>query len=287
MEELYNSITGSHAWRMERMDSDFDYWVIYRAPSRSFLLGNSHRGGHETHGHFPLIPSSVEDNGKSIVNVPISWDKSSFEIGQHVRDLMGGNINHVVCLLSPSTVPFNGKDPGSEQRSIMFDRKVIRQFFQGAPWGSIDRNTTPIKSHKLVKLKLRHIFKSNPSKNIYKSINGMTTHNIRKYFVPEHRPGKPNPAYIPNTDENDPVRKKKIGQIRRLVEFGYRVLLEEKYELRPVDIQDGSDTEVMILEQWQEDLEHAYNASDLPEKPDAEPFEEFLLDLRMEDLNVR
>ena len=269
MKELYNSITGSHAWQMERPDSDFDFWVIYQAPSRSFLLGNTHHGGHETKGTFT--------NG-------IKWDRSSFEIGQHVRDLIGGNINHVVCLLSPSTYPFNGEDPDDTHKDIIkFDNKIEVAF--DYPPEKRYAYLTPEVAHSRIKLQIRKLFLSNPSKNIYKSVNGMTRHNINKYFVQEHRSGKFNPAYLPDTKENNFIRRKKIGQIRRLVEFGYRVLIHEKYELKPIDVQDGSNAEVLILEQWQKDLEHAFNASDLPEKPDAEPFEEFLLDLRMSMLD--
>jgi len=271
MKELYNSITGSHAWQMERPDSDFDFWVIYQAPSRSFLLGNTHHGGHETKGIFT--------NG-------IKWDKSSFEIGQHVRDLMGGNINHVVCLLSPSTNSFNGEDPDDVHKDIIkFDDKIDVTF--NHPPKKRSAYLTPEVAHTRIKLQLRKLFLSNPSKNVYKSINGMTTHNINAYFVPRHRSGKPNPKYLPDTVNNNFIRRKKIGQIRRLLEFGYHVLIDEKYELRPVDVQDGSDGEVLILKQWQEDLQHAYNASDLPKKPDAEPFKELLMDLRMEDLHAQ
>jgi len=284
MKELYNSIAGSHAWNMEGMDSDFDYWVIYQAPSKSFLLGNTHRGGHETHGHFPPLSPSTKYKGETIINIPITWDRTSFEIGQHIRELMGGNINHVVALLAPSTYPFNEKEPNTDHRSIFFDHETIRQMLPGLPYGN-KGPTTPEKSHTRYKIELRRIFLSNLSKNVFKSINGMTRHNINRFFIPEHKSGKPNPRYIPDTKENEPIRRKKIGQIQRLVEFGYHVLLEGKYELRPVEIHDGSNGELLILKQWQEDLQHAYNASDLPEKPDAEPFEEFLLDLRMSMLD--
>ena len=265
VEELYASVVGSHAWHMEGMDSDFDYWVIYQSPSRSFLLGNTHRKGHSSSGSF---------------NQGIKWDRDSFEIGQHLRELMGGNINHVVGLLGPSTCPFNGENPIPLHRGVKFDYVVIKQLFQTLPYGSRSP-TTPVKSHTKIKLELRKLFLSNPSKNIFRSVNGMSGHNINKYFVREHKSGKINPQFIPDTKENELIRIKKLGQIRRIIEFGFRVLVDGVYDLRPVKILNGSDGELSIVRQWQEDLKHAHNASDLPEKPDKDPYEEFLIDLRM------
>jgi len=248
--ELYASLVGSHAWGMDRADSDYDYWIIYQTPSRSFLLGNTHRKGHSS---------------KSKFSDGIGWDRSSFEIGQHIRELMGGNINHVVGILAPS-VPYFDLYPGK----------------QSPPHFSLPRVSFHHQSaHTPIKMKLRELFLSNPSKNIFKSINGMSNHNINKYFVREHRSGKINPQFIPDTKENKPVRIKKLGQIRRIVEFGFRVLVSGIYDLRPVKILNGSDGELSIVRQWQEDLKHAHNMSDLPEKPDKEPYEEFLIDLRM------
>lgn len=262
VKELYASVVGSHAWHMEGMDSDFDYWVVYQSPSRSFLLGNTHRKGHSSSGSF--------DQG-------IKWDRDSFEIGQHIRELMGGNINHVVGILAPSTYPFNGRDPTDIHRDIKFDDDA--QSFQTSYGSKTLYN--PFNSYTMKKRELRKLFLSNPSKNIFKSINGMSNHNINKYFVREHRSGKINPQFIPDTKENKPVRIKKLGQIKRIVAFGFRALVSGIYDLRPVKILNGSDGELSSVRQWQEDLKHAHDASDLPEKPDNEPYEEFLIDLRM------
>ena len=263
--ELYTSVVGSHAWDMEHMDSDLDYWVIYQAPTRSFLLGNTHRKGHNSSGSFDL---------------GVKWDRNSFEIGQHIRELMGGNINHVVGILAPSTCPLNGKNPTPLHWDVKFDDVVIRQWFHTLPYGS-KSPSTPLKSHTPIKIMLREVFLSNPSKNIFYSINGMTNHNINTYFVQEHKSGKINPQFIPDTKDNELIRIKKLGQIKRLVEFGFRALVNGVYELNPVNILNGSEGEVLLIRQWQQDLQHAYNASDLPEKPDKEPYEELLIDLRM------
>lgn len=283
VKELYSSVVGSHAWHMEGMDSDFDYWIIYQSPSQSFLLGNTHRKGHSSKGHFPL-PPSIESEDKLHINVPITWDKSSFEIGQHVRELMGGNINHVVGVLAPSSYPFNGEDPTEIHRDVKFDDVVIIQWFQTLPYGS-KTPSTPFISHTMKKRELRKLFLSNPSKNIFNSVNGMSSHNINKYFVKEHRSGKFNPQFIPDTKDNEAVRIKKLGQIQRIIEFGFRVLVDGVYDLRPVNISNGSDEELSIVRQWREDLLHSYNASDLPEKPDKEPYENYLIDLRMSMLD--
>lgn len=262
--ELYASLVGSHAWEMDRADSDYDYWIIYQTPSRSFLLGNTHRKGHSS---------------KSKFSDGIGWDRSSFEIGQHIRELMGGNINHVVGILAPSVHSFKGKDPTPIHKVAYFNLYPGKQSPPHfSPPGVSFHHQSP---HTPIKMKLRKLFLSDPSKNIFKSINGMTNHNINKYFVREHRSGKINPQFIPDTKENESVRIKKLGQIRRLVEFGFRALVSGIYDLRHVKILNGSDGELSIVRQWQEDLKHAHNASDLPEKPDKEPYEEFLIDLRM------
>lgn len=284
IKELYTSVVGSHAWRMEGMNSDLDYWVIYQAPSRSFLLGNTHKRGHGSKGCFQIPQSATKPNYAIHVNFPMSWDKSSFEIGQHIRELMGGNINHVVGILGPSTHLFDGKDPNPLHRNIKFDDVVIRQLFYSLPSES-ESPSTPDQSHTRIKLELRKLFLSNPSKNIFNSINGMSGHNINSFFVKEHRSGKINPQFISDTKENEPIRIKKLGQIRRIIEFGFRVLVDGVYDLRPVKIHNGSDGELSIVRQWREDLLHAYNTSDLPENPDKKPYEDYLIDLRMSMLD--
>jgi hypothetical protein len=79
-------------------------------------------------------------------------------------------------------------------------------------------------------------------------------------------------------------RGKKLAQIERLVQFGFRVLTEQKYELKACKLGDGSLQDEQRVRQWQQDLIHAYNASDLPERPDQEAYDNFLLDMRMDNI---
>lgn len=228
---LYSSVVGSHAWKMNHIGSDWDFWDIYQARSIDFFLGKRHLGGHESHGKF---------------NDGIPWDRSSFEIGSHVDQIRGGNINHVVCLLAPSI------DATYPRRIVDYDR--------------------------ISKKNLQNVLKSNPSKNVFKSINGMTNSNLRKYFDPGTQ------SYLPDVPKMSKKRAKKLAQILRLVMFGFRVLTEGKYVLSPCKIGDGSVQDEILVRQWQQDMTKAYDASDLPEKPDEKPFNDFILDLRMNDL---
>jgi hypothetical protein len=231
MDVLYSSVVGSHAWHMERPDSDWDYWDIYQAPSTDFLLGKTHVGGHESKGTSP--------DGTP-------WDRSSFEIGAHLDQVRAGNINHIVCLFAPSVDPI-------EPRKIIEDN--------------------------IIKKVIQEIVRNNPSKNVFRSINGMTFSNLRKYFDEEKK------SYLPDIPGNARPRAKKLAQILRLVLFGYRVLTKKEYVLEPCRIGYGGKEDEDLVRQWQADLVKAFDASELPGKPDEEPYNDFLLSLRMTNLN--
>lgn len=249
MRGLYTSVVGSHAWGMERPDSDWDFWSIYQVPSREFLLGRRHEGGHESSG-------TLYGHGEP-------WDLSKFEIGHHINQLMKGNINHVVAVFAPraGTMGGNWQNPAPSWKSMFKEP-----------------GNQPV-----VKKDLMRILAENPAKNIYRSVNGMTTANLKKYFKKGARLSIEqvnrcdHEVYVASMQE----RVKKLGQIRRMVEFGFRVLTTEKYEFKSVPLRDGGHEDEQNVRQWQADLEKAYHASELPEKPDAVPFEEFLIELRM------
>lgn len=251
MRELYRSVVGSHAWGMQRPDSDFDYWVIYQVPSREFLLGRRHDRGHESSGVWPS---------------GMPWDRSSFEIGHHINNLMKNNINHVISVFGPSLI--------------------------GSANSFTDYTPRP-------KQDLRRIMSENPAKNIFKSVNGMTTKNLKKYFAShkafawrwndEFLSGDLKTMVNPKGENIDHtawlvLRAKKLGQIRRMVEFGFRVLTTGKYEFEGVPMGNGDYEDEQNVRQWQADLKKALDASDLPEKPDSEPFENWLYELRMDYL---
>jgi hypothetical protein len=223
---------------MQRPDSDWDYWVIYQVPSREFLLGRRHDRGHESSGKFA--------DG-------MPWDRSSFEIGHHINNLMKNNINHVISVFGPT---------------------IDDQETHTMTWRANEDK------HRLIK-----IMSENPAKNIYNSVNGMTTKNLNKYFRTGsslHWSYRTNGILTGDSlDEWMAKRAKKLGQIRRMVEFGFRVLTTGNYDFKGVPLRDGGYEDEQNVRQWQADLSKAYDASELPEKPDTEPFEEFLMELRM------
>ena len=207
MRELYTSVVGSHAWGMQRPDSDWDFWAIYQAPSREFLLGRRHEGGHESSG-------TLYGHGEP-------WDLSGFEIGHHVNHLMKGNINDVVSVFAPSVHTMGGTTPAPCWKSMFKEPG-------NQPWA---------------KRELVRILSENPAKNIYNSVNGMTTKNLKKYFKPGasldwsyRATGILTGASL---DEWMAKRAKKLGQIRRMVEFGFRVLTTGKYDFKGVPLGDG------------------------------------------------
>lgn len=267
MKELYTSVVGSHAWEMQRPDSDWDFWMIYQVPSKEFLLGRRHEGGHESSG-------TIYGKGEP-------WDLSKFEIGHHVNQLMKGNINHMISVFAPSVQTMGGKSPAPCWK-CMFKEPGNQSW---------------------VKRELMRIISENPAKNIFHSINGMTTANLKKFFKKgaqlewELRPmfgdgtestvtrwsglGFMSNARKWTLDEWMAARAKKLGQIRRVVRFAFHVLTTGEYKLDGVPLGNGDYEDEQNVRQWQADLEKAYHASDLPDRPDPEPFEGFLLELRM------
>ena len=78
---LWKTDVGSWMWKMNRPDSDHDYYVSYIFDSRSFLLGNLHDHGHQTRNE--------------------TGDESKLEVGAVVKQLLKGNVNHLWGILSP------------------------------------------------------------------------------------------------------------------------------------------------------------------------------------------
>jgi predicted nucleotidyltransferase len=78
---LWKTLVGSHVWKMNRPDSDEDLFVGQIVDIRSILLGNRHDGGHVT---------QTEEK-----------DEVRFEIGHVIREVMKGNFNIVLGVVSP------------------------------------------------------------------------------------------------------------------------------------------------------------------------------------------
>ena len=211
---LWKTDVGSWMWKMNRPDSDHDWYIGYLFDSRSFLLGNAHIHGHQTH-------SKVED-------------KSSFELGIIIQQLLMGNANHLWGILSPNI---------------------------------------EVTSEELVKLKA--LVESHPAKNCYNSIKGMAVHNIHDYFDSTTSKKR----VQTEMRENPKLYWKKLNTVTRVLEFGIRILEGKGYQFLPTNYSQRSDIDKIL-----HDLEIAHENSSLPEKPDPEPFEAFLLNLRMKNL---
>ena len=80
---LFKTIVGSHMWGQHRSDSDTDLFKCYVFDTKSFLLGNTHDGGHRS------------------VNKEKDEETDSFEIGHVIRQLLKGNINFLWGVMSP------------------------------------------------------------------------------------------------------------------------------------------------------------------------------------------
>ena len=110
---LFKTIVGSKMWGQHRSDSDIDLFECYVFDSRSFLLGNTHDGGH----------SSKKGNE----------DKDSFEIGHVVRQLQKGNVNFLWGVMSPKVQMAN-----IDIEPNLWDlRKIVRENLSRATTYSI------------------------------------------------------------------------------------------------------------------------------------------------------
>jgi predicted nucleotidyltransferase len=219
---LYISVVGSHAWGMNRPDSDVDIFEVYQTPTKDIL-------GFEA---APL--GGKERTGLTPAKVPYDW--SSVEVGHHIKELVKGNVNHLVALFSPYTLD---------------------------GW----HKTSDIKPSSYVKRTLQDMIMANPSKNIYHSLNGMVIHNMNKYFGEK--------AQIDMT-----VRAKKLAQMRRMLNWGIRILLKNDYELWSCDMLAGDSVDLATTKAMWTAFQQTYEGSDLPTDRDPTAFENFLIDLR-------
>lgn len=79
---LFTTEVGSHIWRMNRPDSDHDFYTAYQAPTRDILAGR-HKGGGD---HFNQQPG---------------YDEFRHEAETVAMQLAKGNINHIIGVMSP------------------------------------------------------------------------------------------------------------------------------------------------------------------------------------------
>ncbi len=106
------------------------------------------------------------------------------------------------------------------------------------------------------------------AKNVYHSVAGMNSHNLKRYWARLEIDG---PEF----------GVKKSGQILRVVDCAIRVLDGKPYTFEKcVDPTFEKCTEALTT------LKRAYENSSLPERPDEEPYREFLYNLRIDQLDL-
>jgi len=80
---LFKTVVGSHAWNMQRPDSDIDIFEGYIVPTKDILSGILRQNSHFTAGE--------------------AKDESRHEIGVIIEQLLKGNFNFMVGVCSPIT----------------------------------------------------------------------------------------------------------------------------------------------------------------------------------------
>lgn len=81
MKTLFETTVGSHAWNMQRPDSDIDIFQVYIVPTKDILSGVLRQNSHFSQGK--------------------DRDESRHEIGVVIEQLIKGNFNFVVGVCSP------------------------------------------------------------------------------------------------------------------------------------------------------------------------------------------
>ena len=112
---------------------------------------------------------------------------------------------------------------------------------------------------------LQNIVKENISKNCYHSIHGLAVHNYKKYIE----------SNLDNTEH-------RRAKILRVLSFGTTLLYTGKFEFAPKTGKGGAE----VITRWINGLDEAYKSSTLPEKPNEEPYREWLYDIRVMNLRI-
>ena len=128
---------------------------------------------------------------------------------------------------------------------------------------------SPLAEPSIYREELATIIRANPCANIINSAKGMAKHNI-KHFIEQRK----------QIDDDQRLYAKKIKTITRILEFAIRVVRDGVYEFKKPENETPESCYSLIV-----DLEDAYNKTTIPKKIDEEPFNKYLLKLRMENLN--
>lgn len=212
MIKVFETITGSYMWKMDKPDSDLDYFICYLAPTKEILNGTAKTN------------SYVKQEGNN--------DYAYHEVGKVVDELIKGNVNFLWGVMSPIIKSAYGDIPISDRMCPLLELKMIVQ--------------------------------TNLAKNCYHSIHGLAKHNYEKYIA-----------------SGKDTSKKRCNTIVRTLYFGInllnlkRFIFEPIVKATPIDIREGLAF-----------LDEAYEDSKLPEKPNENPYHDWLLALRLSDLGL-
>jgi len=196
-------------------------------------------------------------------------------VGSHMWGMQksDSDMDIFVCYLAPTKDILVGKNPKSIEDKFKESKidmtthelgKVVRMLLVGNVnfvWGVTSPN---VASSSPLHKELLFIYKQNAAKNCFFSIDGLFRHNYRDYV-----------------EKVDKPKPKRLVMMYRTLQFGQHVLDTGKFEYKSVDF----DVDIEMLKSAHEDLKSAYEASDLPEKPDSTPFLEFLVRARILELS--
>ena len=197
---LFSTIIGSHVWNMNTAMSDTDIFEAYVASTEDILRGTA--------------------NTKSKFIQKDGVDTAQHEIGKIVNQLLKGNFNFIVGVMSPI----------------------------------VEKNSMEL-------YQLSCIVEKTISKNCYGSIHGMAQHNFKKYIVS----GK-------DTSE------RRCNKILRGLKFGMRIMDGRGIKFEKVENGTEEDIGKAILM-----LDESFNNSKLSDKPDEEPFRDWLYQVRINE----
>lgn len=196
-----------------------------------------------------FLVGNRHDGGHQSKNEEKNEETNSYEIGHVIRQLLKGNVNFLWGVMSPKLdfVPTN-IDP-----NIVWD--------------------------------LREITKENLSKSTFYSIRGFTIHNLKHWFgliLEKVVSVEGKTLYIikkkklPRLVPEDKKYWKILNTCARTLDFGIKLLTDGVLDFQnPRGAVSPNDIILMLAE-----LEVAYKESKLPDKPNPEPFEKFLIAIR-------
>ena len=116
--------------------------------------------------------------------------------------------------------------------------------------------------------RLKELTERNLSKATFGSVNGLARHNLRRFELERQLP--------------EWKARKKANLIARTLRFGITLLREGRIEFEAVEVGCWQDCYGLL-----DELAEALTASPLPDKVDAAPFREFLLEVRLGELHGR